>query len=1254
MSLGLPKELINRCRKALLQCDEFKDYETLIAVFVTDELLPFKHEIRNANNRNQLVDYCLEDLLQKRTRSSKPILSFFLETLKDKYDRGNALHDDLAALCKDLHLVTNKREVLTKQTQLSYQSFSHELNFESSSEELFVGRRQLIQELLSPSDKTRIIAILGIPGIGKTSLLKQVASRLELSQVFWYEFHPGLLSLNNVLTSLAHFIDKQTDTEEKLISTLQPPQLSEEQRIAIIIEQLNKNRYYLFFDSVHLLEKNSKIDSLFSIFKQKLKQSLIFVSSRSKPYFCKPIDEAKKIVKVVQLDGLRDFEEVQDFFAQRSIEIYPELFEKIDKRFGGLPLALELIVVLFQENFTEKDLLALAEEQTIEQLFDEIYEGLNPYERKFLTIASLFTMPFSEKNLVNAYHSMFSQDEGNIHFTKLKRQFLIHLSVSTYYTVHESIRMLVFKYIDEPSKYQIELADLLLAQMQEEYWVLLEAILLYFRAKAFNKASMTLVDAIDVGLIPYYPDLAERFLDKFEENMVSSEKWMWLLGSKGMLANFWRRYDEAEDFYQRMLHLAGELQDKIAAAIAFQRLGVVYIQRDDEIAERNYLNSIALKKELNDIRGQAEIYNNLGDIYTRQQRLSEAESSLKKGFDLLESINAPDWQKISLYANFAHLYAVQDNWQEAVKYTQTARQIAKEMSMTYDVAMLTYDLGVHEFKQGNYEVASKYYSEVVEITKIYKLWEIEELAQVGLVKLHHQLGNYNEAINHFQRVAEIEEKIDDKSKLATIYFDIGSFYSETSDYQNALSYYEKGINIFEHLFDDRQVSVFLDNICILAKKLATPESILRPLKLLKTRLLVNSPSYALAKVYGTLGEIYLKILNHNRVAITCVRQEITLLSQLNQKQEQITALINLGVTYEGLMRYREVLDTNAEAIKLAEEHHLKTLAAISYYNRGNCLTKMKMWEEAENDYQKALVIVEDTKDAKQRDGILHNFGEMYRRWGKLEEGVKLLLLSLESARQLNNVDSEITNLNNLGLAYLSLSQTEEALDYFNTALNLSRQHYRKCDESRLLISLGNLYLLNNNPEQAKYYYENALVAAREVENIKWEENSILSLAYAHRELSTFDNIADSFRIIAERACDLGHHETYISFLIFSGKINLEENAPESAADMFYKALSIAIMLTYKRFSQCGDRINISFLSQELSEVIDGIGDSIKESVENNRVESALTMYQNILDKLHSNHHWEKSNSWIFDCLKPMEDWLNNIKLGFKNNYHLTD
>ncbi|NJL65438.1 MAG: hypothetical protein HC903_31255 [Methylacidiphilales bacterium] len=93
---------------------------------------------------------------------------------------------------------------------------------------------------------------------------------------------------------MAQFIGNQIDDGDNLAFTLKSPKLSEEQRIAIIIKHLNQNRYYLFFDSVHLIEKNSNIESFFSILKQKLTQSIIFISSRANPAYVNQLMKQKK------------------------------------------------------------------------------------------------------------------------------------------------------------------------------------------------------------------------------------------------------------------------------------------------------------------------------------------------------------------------------------------------------------------------------------------------------------------------------------------------------------------------------------------------------------------------------------------------------------------------------------------------------------------------------------------------------------------------------------------------------------------------------------------------------------------------------------------------------------------------------------------------------------------------------------------------------------------------------------------------
>lgn len=554
-----------------------------------------------------------------------------------------------------------------------------------SAENHFVGRAQLIQELMPAVKTTPMIAMLGIPGVGKTALMKQIASHFGRSHVFWYEFWPGLISLDDVLVNLARFLDSQPDSEGNLSGAIRAPTFSERDRIERIVKELNASCYYLFFDSVHHIEGYSALASFFSLLKEQLRQGAVFVASRSILAFCTSVDEAKQLVKSVSLEGL-SVPEVREFFARNGITLTLETIKALDIRFGGLPLALELVVALLTEELTEAELLALAdeaEEQAVDYLFDEVFERLDSAERTLLTTASLFNLPFSQSQLLGAYRAIFGQEGGTARFTKLKRQLLVQKLAPNFCQIHEIIRTLALKYTDELSRHRVQLADYLVAQMPDDPSVHFEAMLLYYQAEAFDQAAELAVPIVDLSLLPYDPGLAETILSGFEEEMVSPDRWVWLVGSQGSLAHFWRRYDEAEELYRRALRLADKLQDKAAVAVAFQRLGNVYLGRDDETAQRYYLDSLALKKELGDLEGQAQLYNNLGSLCIGRRQVVEAHSALERGLALLEKAGAPDWQKLSLYANLGCLHGEQEQWEEAVRFTERARQIAEEMDSPY-------------------------------------------------------------------------------------------------------------------------------------------------------------------------------------------------------------------------------------------------------------------------------------------------------------------------------------------------------------------------------------------------------------------------------------------------------------------------------------------------------------------------------------------------------------------------------------------
>ena len=99
--IGLSPKLHRRCRAALLKCGEFDSDESLRAVFVPDDLSPFRHAVPEATRKVDRVDGSLAYLLGKRLRDGRALLPVFLDTLSGKYPEGDALRDELAALARE-------------------------------------------------------------------------------------------------------------------------------------------------------------------------------------------------------------------------------------------------------------------------------------------------------------------------------------------------------------------------------------------------------------------------------------------------------------------------------------------------------------------------------------------------------------------------------------------------------------------------------------------------------------------------------------------------------------------------------------------------------------------------------------------------------------------------------------------------------------------------------------------------------------------------------------------------------------------------------------------------------------------------------------------------------------------------------------------------------------------------------------------------------------------------------------------------
>jgi hypothetical protein len=204
---GLPSDLYNQCRMVLIQCREFESYRSLRAVFVTEQLFPFRIGLSSADNPGELVDRCLDYLVDKCLSGGRPVLPVFLATLRDRYQPGDALRDDLQALYEAVQAAIAQSEPQLAQTPhrnpalfdlVLKLDFGEQVRvakqvIHSHRVAAFLvhggpsyGQQVLVNRLirLSPGWQTgqRISIDAGSNGVGKSSysLWRQVASKLGI------------------------------------------------------------------------------------------------------------------------------------------------------------------------------------------------------------------------------------------------------------------------------------------------------------------------------------------------------------------------------------------------------------------------------------------------------------------------------------------------------------------------------------------------------------------------------------------------------------------------------------------------------------------------------------------------------------------------------------------------------------------------------------------------------------------------------------------------------------------------------------------------------------------------------------------------------------------------------------------------------------------------------------------------------------------------------------------------------------------
>jgi hypothetical protein len=251
-------------------------------------------------------------------------------------------------------------------------------------------------------ENTRVISILGMIGIGKTSVAVQLISQVkpQFDYVIWRSLRnspPLHLTLHNLLNFLSN--------EPSTVPSSSPTSSLAETR-SRFLETLQLKRCLIIFDDLQTLYSSGQLagtyqpeyanhHQFFREIAESYHQSCFILMSREKPRDISSLESENETVKTLPLKGLDNVEEILREKALTSDENSLKFFQA----YQGNPLWLKIVTTMIQDLFDGNVSDLLTDDSLflgdLEPLLQKQFNRLSPSEQELMITLSQEIPPMS-------------------------------------------------------------------------------------------------------------------------------------------------------------------------------------------------------------------------------------------------------------------------------------------------------------------------------------------------------------------------------------------------------------------------------------------------------------------------------------------------------------------------------------------------------------------------------------------------------------------------------------------------------------------------------------------------------------------------------------------------------------------------------------------------------------------------------------------------------------------------------------------
>ncbi|MDD1777987.1 MAG: tetratricopeptide repeat protein [Candidatus Helarchaeota archaeon] len=383
---------------------------------------------------------------------------------------------------------------------------------------------------------------------------------------------------------------------------------------------------------------------------------------------------------------------------------------------------------------------------------------------------------------------------------------------------------------------------------------------------------------------------------------------------------------------------------------------------------------------------------NEGNQYFQEAKYKEAIESWEKALEIGRAQG--NEQVISkCLLNIGTALSAKGDWNNALKYYKQSLELERKRDDLAGIADALANIGDSFLSLEKWEDARTYYQQSLEAIEGDEGNQARLYLNIGLTLLSE--GNWNEAIQSYQKSEELFKKVGDQAGLSKCLVNIGIAFRNLGKWEEAIRYYEQSLKLDQQLGDRLGVATCLMN----------------------------------------LG-IALEVLGQTKEAIEHYQNSLAIFKDLGNDQAIASCLLNLGNAFELLKKWDKAVEFYEKSRALFEKLGDKSNISKCLTNIGIALRNLGQWNEAIKNYHESLIWFEKLNDEVAISKCLLDLGVAYFSIDKWDEAIKYYQKSRNLFQKLGDRPGEALVCQNLGWGYQKHNQVKLALKFFTEALGI--------------------------------------------------------------------------------------------------------------------------------------------------------------------------------------------------------------------------